>query len=598
VSSAAAAALDRVVGAAVAALAAAGVRHVCACPGSRSTPLAIKLSAEPRIKLWVHLDERSAAFYGLGLARAAREPVALLATSGTAAANFYPAVVEASLARVPLVVLTADRPHELRDNGAPQTTDQLRLYGSHARWFFDLPEPLAASDGPALDEQVRLVRALAARAVATAQAEPAGPVHLNWPFRDPLIPIPPPSTSGEALNRLNEKAACVSVQNGHSAPSPALAEALAGDLAAVERGLIVVGPQDDPHLAEPVVRVAERFGYPILADGLSGLRSGAHDRSLVVETFDAFLRDPLTCTALEPDIVLRTGAFPTSKPLQQFLHAQTRARHLLVDPGGWRDPDNDSTDVLHVDPVLLCEALADQPVGTPRGAWADEWLRLNALTRESIAAALTCDAALSEGRVFLELADLLADGALIYAGNSMPVRDLDTFLPNTHSTLRCLSNRGANGIDGVVSSALGASAAHPGPVVLVIGDISFYHDLNGLLAASKHHLDLLVVLINNDGGGIFSFLPQAGLASAQFELLFGTPHGLAFRPFVEAYGGHFVRVADWPGFGSAVREGLARGGLNVVEVPTERGRNVQQHRDVWRLVSERLRTAMQPAAVG
>jgi 2-succinyl-5-enolpyruvyl-6-hydroxy-3-cyclohexene-1-carboxylate synthase len=191
------------------------------------------------------------------------------------------------------------------------------------------------------------------------------------------------------------------------------------------------------------------------------------------------------------------------------------------------------------------------------------------------------------------LAECLPAGAVLYAGNSMPVRDLDTFLPSASGSLRCLSNRGANGIDGVVSSALGASAAGAGPVVLVIGDISLYHDLNGLLAARKHDLDLLVVLVNNDGGGIFSFLPQANTDAADFELLFGTPHGLDFQPFVEGYGGRFTRVADWPAFAKATADGLAHGGLQVVEVPTERARNVVLHRAVWRVVAE----ALAPVAV-
>ncbi|HEY2595450.1 MAG TPA: 2-succinyl-5-enolpyruvyl-6-hydroxy-3-cyclohexene-1-carboxylic-acid synthase, partial [Chloroflexota bacterium] len=297
-------------------LTAAGIRHVCACPGSRSTPLAIELARQPRSKLWMHLDERSAAYFALGLARTLREPVGLLATSGTAAANFFPAVAEAFLSRVPLVVLTADRPHELRDNGAAQTIDQLALYGKHVKWFFDLPEP----DGSQLSVQLPHLAALAARAVSTAAAEPAGPVHLNWPFRDPLVPArvsfdPPPH---------------LRVSNPWLAPPPKLVEDLAHLLADQPRGLLVVGPQDDPDLAGPLTLLAARLGYPILADGLSNVRFGAHDRSLVVDTFDAFLRDSATAQQLAPDVVLRIGAIPTSKPLLQFLEGQAGARQIVV----------------------------------------------------------------------------------------------------------------------------------------------------------------------------------------------------------------------------------------------------------------------------
>lgn len=567
-------ALDAVVGTFVAALAAAGIRHVSACPGSRSTPLAIECARSRELKLWMHLDERSAAYFGLGLARMLREPVALLATSGTAAANFFPAVVEASLARVPLVVLTGDRPHELRDNGAAQTIDQLRLYGAHARWFFDLPEP----DGtPA---QVTFVSAIAARAVATARGEPAGPVHLNWPFREPLVPAPGASRSVPVPM-------AVQVHNPVLAPPLALVAELGATLASMPHGLIVVGPDDfGPSFADAVTGLAQRLGYPILADALSGLRRGPHDRSLVLDAYDAFLR---VASAPDPELVLRFGAIPTSKPLQQYLESQSGARMLVVDPGGWREPSSLASDVLHVDPTLLCLSLADPVAEHGTQQWTTEWLALNAAARRAIEARLATQTELFEGKVFTRLAALLPADAVLFAGNSMPVRDLDTFLPSDDRPLRCVANRGANGIDGVVSSALGASAAGRGPVVLAIGDISFYHDLNGLLAARKHGLDLLVVLLNNDGGGIFSFLPQADQVPGEFELLFGTPHGLDFRPFVEGYGGRFVRAGDWAGFDAAVIDGLRRGGLQVVEVPTERARNVAQHRSVWSAVAEALR---------
>jgi len=574
--SSAADALHVVVGGFVDQLARSGLRHVCICPGSRSTPFALELAARAGIRVWMHLDERSAAYFGLGLARALREPVGLLATSGTAAANFMPAVVEASLARVPLVVLTADRPHELRDNGAPQTIDQLRLYGHHAKWFFDLPEPELSL------EHVRLVRAVAARAIGCAAAEPRGPVHLNWPFREPLIP------ASDVV--LDLSGARVDVANPRLTPQPELVATLSRAMRSAERGLIVCGPlDDDPELPDAVADLACRLGYPILADGLSGMRCGQHDRSLVIDAYDAFLRDPSTGERLEPDLVLRVGALPTSKSLQQYLQRSSSARHIVVDPGGWREPTGLATDVLHVDARALCEALAGELPPRSITQWATTWLDLNRQTRRVLQTYLdSLDDELFEGKVFAELGSLLPGGALLYAGNSMPARDLETFLPSADRWLRCVANRGANGIDGVVSSALGASAASVGPVVLVIGDISFYHDMNGLLAARKHGLDLLVVLLNNDGGGIFSFLPQAEAAVDTFEALFGTPHGLDFRSFVEGYGGHFERVRDWRGFSQAIGDGLARGGLCVVEVPTERRRNVELHRQVWRAVSEAL----------
>src|SRR5229473_6661837 len=376
----AAQALDTVVGAFVAELARAGVRHVCVCPGSRSSALAIKLVRQPDIKLWMHLDERSAAYFGLGLAKAARQPVALLATSGTATANFLPAVVEAFLARVPLVVLTADRPHELRDVGAAQTINQVRLYGEHVKWFVDLPEPEIGLTS----EHVRMVRTLAGRAVGTALAEPAGPVHLNWPFREPLIPEAQLTATPAVWGARAGGRPYVDVSIGRLAPSPDLVSTLTGQLAHSERGLIVCGPQDDPELPAAVARLAQRLGYPILADPLSGVRRGPHDRSLVVDAYDAFLRHVNTVDQLAPQVVLRFGAMPTSKPVVQYLQRYASARQIVVDPGGWREPTGLASDVLHVDPHLLCVALAERLTDPADADWARTWLEINTVTRQAI----------------------------------------------------------------------------------------------------------------------------------------------------------------------------------------------------------------------
>ncbi len=558
-------------GALVEALARSGVRHACLCPGSRSTPIALKLAEHPEIKLWTHLDERSASFFALGLAKASRQPVVLLATSGTAAANFLPAVVEAFYSRVPLVVLTADRPHELRDRGAPQTIDQLHLYGKHAKWFFDLPEPSV--------ELTSLGRDVAARGVATALDAPAGPVHLNVPLREPLVPEP--------AIRLEPSA--IAVTSAPRAPTAEVLDRLTSQLED-RHGLIVCGPQEDPAFPEAVAALAQHLQFPILADPLSGVRCGPHDRSLVLDAYDALLRVE---TDLEPEVVLRFGAAPTSKPLQQFLQHHASALHVLVDGGaGWRDPLGVSTEIHHVDATLLCRGLDSSIPATASREWSATWRRLDHLARAALCEYVASLHEPFEGAVFRELGSALPENATLFAGNSMPVRDMDTFLPSSPKSWRILSNRGANGIDGVVSSALGCSVASRGPTVLVIGDISFYHDLNGLLAARQHRLDLLVILVNNDGGGIFSFLPQADLPE-HFELLFGTPHGLDFEPFVRGYGGTFSRVDDPGGFQRALTDGLAGTGLRVIEVPTERQRNVVLHRQAWRAVTE----ALAPAAV-
>jgi 2-succinyl-5-enolpyruvyl-6-hydroxy-3-cyclohexene-1-carboxylate synthase len=361
---------------------------------------------------------------------------------------------------------------------------------------------------------------------------------------------------------------------------------LAAELGGTERGLIACGPQDDADLPAAVASLAQHLAWPIFADPLSGVRYGEHDRSLVLDAYDATLR--LADDLPAPEVVLRFGGLPTSKPLLQYMQRHATTRQIVVDGGaGWREPTSLATDMLHVDAHLLCAALASALPTRAPGDWTAHWLSRDRVVRQALVEHAAGLDELFEGAVFSELAALLPERATLYVGNSMPVRDLDTFLGMTDHPWRVLSNRGANGIDGVVSSALGASAVANTPTVLVIGDISFYHDLNGLLAARRHALDLLVVLMNNDGGGIFSFLPQAEHAE-HFEELFGTPHGLDFRPFVEGYGGHFERVASWAEFSTAARDGLSRGGLHVIEVPTERRRNVELHRAAWRAVSSAL----------
>ncbi|HZR00989.1 MAG TPA: 2-succinyl-5-enolpyruvyl-6-hydroxy-3-cyclohexene-1-carboxylic-acid synthase [Chloroflexota bacterium] len=571
--------LGRYVGALVDELARAGVRHVCVSPGSRSTPLALVLAEERRLRLWMHYDERSAAYFALGIAKASGEPVVLVCTSGTAAANYLPAMVEAKLSRVPLVVLTADRPPELRDVGAPQTIDQVRLYGGHVKWFADalLPEPG--------DEALRYVRALAARAVATARGTPAGPVHLNLPFREPLVPVPPVEPDSTARP---DGQPYVAVSHGRLAPDAETIARLAAALSPIERGLIVCGPHGGTGLGSPVARLARALGWPVLADPLSGVRTGPHDRSLVLDAYDAVLRDERFAASFAVDAVLRFGAMATSKPVLLYLQSHPTARQVVVDGGaGWNEPTALAAEVVHADEALLCDALVDAVPPRRRSGWLEAWLGADRAARRAIASTLARIDEPFEGRVFAELADLLPDGATLYAGNSMPIRDLDTFFPATAKAIRFLSNRGANGIDGVVSSALGASVVSEGPLVLAIGDLSLYHDMNGLLAAKLHGLDAMIVLLHNDGGGIFSFLPQAAHPT-HFELLFGTPHGLDFRPAVEMYGGRFDRVTTWPAFREAAARALREPGLKVVEVPTERRRNVELHRRVWPAVAAAL----------
>lgn len=574
------------------------VRNVVICPGSRSTPLAMAFAANPAIHIWMHVDERSAAFFALGMAKRLERPVALLCTSGTAAANFFPAIVEAHLIHIPLIVLTADRPHELRDCGAPQTIDQNRLYGTHVKWFVEVALPEATNAA------LRYIRTIANRAVAHVQAVPVGPVHLNMPFREPLVPelLEDPESDMRLPLRQDRLAwegrpdgwPYIEVDNAAlaSASQPTI-QRLASVLSAKRRGLIIVGTNSDLTLIDPLLELAQCLGYPILADPLSQFRSGPHNRDSVLASYDAFLRIDAFVKCMEPEVVLRFGPMPTSKPLLLYLKHYAHCPQIVVDAqGGWEEPTQLASEMIHANPVALCRDLqaALPAINLQNEVWFSIWQRSDCVTRQALYAAIQDFPQLFEGRVFVELAELLPAGSTLYVGNSMPIRDMDTFFWGNDRLIRVFGNRGANGIDGLISSALGASAVSTKDehTVLVIGDLSFFHDLNGLLAARLHALNITIVLVNNDGGGIFSFLPQSAYPQ-HFEQLFGTPTGLDFRPVVQMYGGQFQRVHEWRNdFRSALEQSFYKGGLHVVEVATERQSNVTMHRQLWHIVENAL----------
>ena len=595
------------VGAFVEELARSGLTHVCIAPGSRSTPLALMLAQHPSIRTWVHLDERVAGFFALGMARALRAPVGLLCTSGTAGAHFYPAIIEARRSGIPLLVMTADRPHELRDVGAAQTIDQNRLYSDHAKWFVDVALPEASV------EMLRYSRTLACRAVSMAAATPAGPVHLNFPFREPLVPSAIERPKGlsdaeaEAWDGRPDGQPWVSVADALPTADMATVEWLSSALLSATRPLIVCGPQFDAELAKPLAELARAVGAPLLADPLSQLRWGNHDRSTLIDRYDAALRHEPLVTELAPDLVLRIGGLPTSKTLLQYLERHANAAQVVIDAARWPDPMLVATDMVHADPRLLCEMLLEaieidemrrvESTGSggssereQHAEWLGRWRTVDATAGRALSEFGPALEEPFEGRALAEIAALVPGGGTLFVSSSMPVRDLDAFAAGDERELRVLANRGANGIDGVVSTALGVAAAggrSEGPLVLVIGDIAFYHDMNGLLAAKLHDLDATIVVINNDGGGIFSFLPQA-TQTEHFEQLFGTPHGLDFAPAAALYEAEYELVETWQAFRDALTVGIAGGGLHIIELRTDRERNVILHREAWAAVSAAL----------
>jgi len=553
-----------------------GVTDVVVSPGSRSTPMAMIMAEHPDLNVHIHVDERSAAFFALGIAKSLNKPVAILCTSGTAAANYFPAIVEARYARVPLIVLTADRPHELREVGAPQAIDQINLYGKHVKWFSEMALPEKSN------EIIRYARTICARAVAIAKSAPSGPVHLNFPFREPLVP-----KLDDELFQLRERPnGYVKVHTGDLTMAEEQFKEIAEKLSKTNRGIIVCGNIVDDIFPEAVTRLAEKLNFPIIADPLSQLRSGQHSLENIIEAYDTFLRNDDAKAFLKPDVILRFGAMPISKALTIFIKENGDVEQYVIDGGGgWRDPASLSTNMIFCNETLFCEKLETYTVEKSSADFLTAWKRVNQLSKDTMIS-LSDITDLSEGKLFYQLAEMLPEGAALFVGNSMPIRDLDSFFLSNHKTIKVMANRGANGIDGTVSTALGA-ALNTSSMYLVLGDLTFFHDLNGLIAAKLYNININIILINNNGGGIFSFLPQSEHPK-NFEFLFGTPIGIDFEHAVKMFNGNYIKIEDWDHFGAEMRKSINSTGINVYEIVTNRERNRDEHREFWGYVSQEI----------
>ena len=557
----------------------AGVAVAAVSPGSRSTPLALALAQEGRISVHVFLDERSASFFALGAARASGRPAVVLCTSGTAAAELHPAVLEAFHGRVPLLVCTADRPPELRDTGAGQAVDQLKLYGEAVRWFAEVGAPGEA------DRTSPYWRSVAARAALAAAGPPAGPVHLNLAFREPLLP------TGERVELYAGRddgapwvASPAPARPG--LPAPGDVERLAFLVAAEPRGVVVAGWGADVDPAA-VERFAAAARWPVLADPLSGVRQGP----AAVSTYDALLRSPGVAAALRPDVVLRLGAPLTGRVATTWLDPSIP--QVLVDPdGAWLDPQRAAAERIVADPTALLDAVSAAGPARSESFWLATWMQAEAAARRELDRLLDSWAEPFEGRVARDLVAALPSGATLVVGSSMPVRDVESFA-RPRAGLRFLSNRGVNGIDGFVSTVLGVAAATPpaampvaAPVAALCGDLTFLHDAGGLLSAGRRGLDATFVVVDNRGGGIFSFLPQAGSGlGGHFETLFGTPQDVDLAALAAVHGIGTELVAKADDLVPAVDRALAAGGIRLVVVPTDRADNVDRHRQAWEAVS-------------
>ena len=553
----------------------AGLTEAVLSPGSRSTPMALALAAEPRIGLHVFLDERSAAFFALGIGLCTGGPALVLTTSGTAAAELHPAVIEAHHGGVPLLVVTADRPPEAHDVGAPQTIEQSDLYGPALRWRADpgVPDPSAAHSW----------RSLAARAMAEARGFGGrpGPVHLNLAFREPLVgragPLPPGRDGARPWHR--------ALSGPRTVPpgTDELADRLSG-----RRGLIVSGAGTGNPAA--LHRLADLLGWPVLADARSPARTPAR---ATVATFDALLRHKAFAHRARPEAVLRLGGAPASRVLAAWL-ASSHAEEVAVgSDGAWVDPDRSAAAVVAANPADVCRALADQnPKPAPR-SWGELWSRAEHKAQDTIDQVLAEHREPTEPGVARTLVSCLSPGAGLMVASSMPIRDVEWYA-RPRANVRVMANRGANGIDGTLSTMLGVAAGSKGrPTVGLLGDLAFLHDAGALLGAAGRGLDAVIVVVDNRGGGIFSFLPQAtSVPTSLFERLFVAPHDVDLTALARVHGLRAHELGEAAELAPAVASGLDAGGITVIVARTDRKANVAVHDELHDAVSAALDSAV------
>lgn len=565
-------------------LARCGVEQAVISPGSRSTPLAVALYRRREINTSVVIDERCAGFLALGAAQASGRPVVLLCTSGTAAANYHPAVAEADLSAVPLVVLTADRPPELRDIGAGQTIDQLKLYGAAVRWFREVGTHAAD------DEGLLHLRATACRAFATAAGDPRpGPVHLNFAWREPLAPAAVAgqvtASSPLALNGRDGEP-LTRVEPLPETPAEAVVASVAEAIAKHPRGLILAGRQTDPGLRGPLTELAAAAGYPILAEPTSQLRAGPHDLGNLIWAYDEILARP--DRSLAPGLVLRFGEQPTSKRLRLWLAGMTDARQVVVPgPYAWNEPTRIAARILRGGLAATAAALAaavkgrfergeDSPAGGPaaadpeaggdeRSVYRDGWRRAQ---REAAAAQmgrLAASAGIDSGTLHHNLAGCYRDGEIVYTNSSMAIRDQETWLVPSGADVLMLANRGANGIDGLISSGIGAAIATGRPTTIITGDVALLHDLGALASWHLAPGPLRIVVVNDGGGTIFNRLPQQeAMPPTEFAALMTTPPGIEPERAAALFGLPYTRLTEIDALPAALA-----GGSALIEVPVE-----------------------------
>lgn len=531
-----------------------GVREAVFSPGSRSTALAMLFEEYKKYDTYVNIDERSAAFFALGIAKANRRPVVLVCTSGSAAAHHFPAITEAKMSRIPLIILTADRPAELQFVGAPQTLDQTRFFGNFVNHFENLEAPQ-----PQAKNFWTYPRKVAQRAFLSALDQMAGPVQINVPLRDPLVP----ELKSENYEKGRSKLPFKFFKGQQSA---SFDEALLSS-----KTLILAGANSAENYSESLLKLAEHLKAPILADPLSNLRN--HNSPFVMDSYDAFLANDDLKTDLKAESILLFGQMPVSKRLQQFIALNDDAEFIQVDPAlAYRNPSLTTTITVQSNVATFANSI--QKVNQDF-SYLEKWQKAQEKMRHQLEKVAQEENPF-EGRFVQELQKhLKALDAQLLVSNSMEIRDIDYWWKKEDSKVRILGNRGVNGIDGTESTALGIATTGK-PTVLLTGDLSMLHDLNGLIIGKTHELNLTIVLFNNDGGGIFHHLAQKGVPN--FDYLFSTPHGLNFEGLAELTGLDYHLVSNYADFGQQFETSIRQPGIHLLEIKTDKDLSLALHK--------------------
>lgn len=557
-----------------------GVHNACISPGSRNTSLTLAFNANRHIKIYQIVDERSSAFFALGLAKKTNSPVAVLTTSGTAVAELYPAIIEAYYSRVPLIICTADRPYHLLDRGANQTINQINIYKNHIRYFKDAGLPDI--------NKLSFIKQVAEEAIHFSTVDNRGPVHINLPFEKPFEPKS--YTDSIELKKIENIFTHSSFETAPPAQSSVNFESLSKKLLKKEKGLIIVGYNNySDAFSGKVIKLAEKLGYPVYADGASSLRLRSRSKNIFIDNLTAFMRGRDFQKHFDPKIIIQFGAAPTSNVLLEFFKNSKAEKILVNDFGDRKDPSLTAKTIIRFEPAQFCSLLADsiKEKGNRDSCWKIDMQVMNSFSGDLKSRIIDKAKFPFEGKIVSEIIDAIPARSNLFVSNSMPIRDTDFFVSANRKKIKLFCNRGASGIDGINSTAIGIAARSKEKTFLIIGDLAFYHDLNGLLNSVKFKIPLTIILINNSGGGIFESLPISRYRDG-FTENFSTPLNLDFEKIVKAYGGKYFKINSWKNLKEKVILSSGNRHLSVLEIRTDAKKSKLQRNKYWNAVSKRV----------